>query len=272
MLSLTGNPMLDTMDPNQRAAIVAAIRAGNQTPAVTGTQGNAQGGSSLASSTTQPQIASASAPMSQPKPLSTVSSTPKLASIQEQPNPAAGAQSQIRSAIQSGQKEQAASRQPMPADAAKPLALPDSDQTPSTQDFAQPHPFVIDSLGRETGPQADTSLGRAEQEQERLRTSGSGISQIARRIESSDFGQNHPKIAKFLGPLAQGAATVGDIGLSLAGNPGRIAEQLIPGTEGHHALLMRNANKQVNEEGIRTRERSSDARATSSHRPSRSTN
>ena len=137
----------------------------------------------------------------------------------------------------------------MPADAAKPLALPDSDRTPSTQDFAQPHPFVIDSLGRETGPQADTSLGRAEQEQERLRTSGSGISQIARRIESSDFGQNHPKIAKFLGPLAQGAATAGDIGLSLAGNPGRIAEQLIPGTEGHHALLMRNANKQVNEEG-----------------------
>ena len=91
MLSLTGNPMLDTMDPNQRAAIVAAIRAGSQAPAVTGTQGNAQGGSSLASSTTQPQIASASAPMSQPKPLSTVSATPKLASIQEQPNPAAGA-------------------------------------------------------------------------------------------------------------------------------------------------------------------------------------
>jgi len=77
--------------------------------------------------------------------------------------------------------------------------------------------------------------------------SGSGISQIAHKIEGSDFGQAHPTLAKVLGYGAQGAATLGDIGLSLTG-PGRIAEGMIPGTAGYHAATLAHANSAVNQD------------------------
>lgn len=77
-------------------------------------------------------------------------------------------------------------------------------------------------------------------ERSRLLSQGSGISQIAGKIENTRLGQAHPFLGKLLGGLAQGAATVGDIGLSVAA-PGVAA--MVPGTEIHHEALLNQANR-----------------------------
>lgn len=82
-------------------------------------------------------------------------------------------------------------------------------------------------------------------ERGRLLDTGSGISQIAHRIEGSRLGKAHPFFGKLLGDVAQGAATVGDIGLSA------VAPQIavrVPGTEYHHQALLNEANKAIKQD------------------------
>lgn len=79
----------------------------------------------------------------------------------------------------------------------------------------------------------------------RLVGSGSGISQIASKVEGSNFGQNHPLLGKILGGTAQGLATLGDAAVS------SVAPQLtamIPGTEYRHDRLVRQAQTQLSQD------------------------
>lgn len=88
-------------------------------------------------------------------------------------------------------------------------------------------------IGTTMGDQAERS---------RLLSEGSGISQIGSKIENSRLGEAHPFAGKLLGGLAQGAATLGDIGLSA------VAPQIaanVPGTELHHQELVNRADKAV---------------------------
>lgn len=88
-------------------------------------------------------------------------------------------------------------------------------------------------IGTAMGDQAERS---------RLLSEGSGISQIGSKIENSRLGEAHPFAGKLLGGLAQGAATLGDIGLSA------VAPQIaanVPGTELHHQELVNRADKAV---------------------------
>lgn len=82
-------------------------------------------------------------------------------------------------------------------------------------------------------------------ERSRLLSTGSGISQIGNRIENSRLGEAHPFLGKLLGGLAQGAATVGDIGLSA------VAPEIAvntPGTEYHHQALLNHASGALNQD------------------------
>lgn len=94
-------------------------------------------------------------------------------------------------------------------------------------------PKVNVPRGTFVGDQAE--LGR------KLQTE-SGISQIAKNIEGTEFGQNHPTIGKILGIGAQGIAQIGDIGLrSLA----PAVNAAIPGTSLHHMADIRADQRQV---------------------------
>jgi hypothetical protein len=131
----------------------------------------------------------------------------------------------------------------MPSGAAPPPVAPVSlpDAKPAMPP-AEKKPMVFGPFGQSATPMAQRGTEEGDQqERERLEGSGSGISQIAKRIESSGFGQNHPILGKIAGIGAQGLATLGDIGLNLTG-AGRAIEPLIPGTEGHHQLDLRRAN------------------------------
>lgn len=75
-----------------------------------------------------------------------------------------------------------------------------------------------------------------------LLDSGSGISQIAGKVEGTDFGQNHPLLGKVLGGAAQGLATLGDVGLSAVAP--EVAVNL-PGTEYRHDRLVKQDTHQL---------------------------
>lgn len=84
-----------------------------------------------------------------------------------------------------------------------------------------------------------------ENERGRLLSTGSGISQIGSKIENSRLGESHPFLGKLLGGLAQGAATVGDIGLSA------VAPEIAintPGTEYHHDALLNHASRALTQD------------------------
>lgn len=134
-------------------------------------------------------------------------------------------------------------RQPQPQmgpDVAAPTSLPDQSKVP---DLAISQPKV-------QGPRGTLEADKAERSRE-LAT-GSGESQIYKKVTGSQFGQNHPLLGKILGGLGQGAATIGDIGLSTVAP--QIAAQ-IPGTQFHHNLDLRNLNKQIGaEEGEQEKE------------------
>lgn len=88
-------------------------------------------------------------------------------------------------------------------------------------------------------------------ERTRELTTGSGISQISKKIQNSQFGQNHPLASKILGGLSQGLATAADLGISMISPFG----PLIPGTEEHHLAGLNRLNKQIGqEEGEREKE------------------
>lgn len=99
-----------------------------------------------------------------------------------------------------------------------------------------PKPTIIAPRGTVEGDQAERS---------RLLGSGSGISQIAGKIENSGLGQKHSVLGKVLGIGAQGLAQLGNLALDTTGL-GRGLALAIPGTAEHHALEVRNATSTVN--------------------------
>ena len=152
-------------------------------------------------------------------------------------NPALKAQIVASMQAKASPAMQSAVMPPVNAGAAPPppIAMP-AGNTPTAPQTAAPH--ITAPRGTVEGDQSERS---------RLLSSGSGISQIAKRIEGSGFGTAHPILGKVLGIGAQGLATLGDIGLNATGL-GRTLEPLIPGTLGHHEALVRGATSQVGQD------------------------
>ena len=123
-----------------------------------------------------------------------------------------------------------------------PISMGDSNQIIS---MPKPVPQLVTGPNRgqammSTGQQVHqgTLLGD-EAEGSRLRDEGSGISQISHKIQNTGFGQAHPFLGKLLGGITEGLAGTGDIALKVGGGGmGQLAEQMIPGTFGHHDLLV----------------------------------
>jgi hypothetical protein len=156
-----------------------------------------------------PSIASAGAPVANPKPLATP----------QAPSPSLSMT--VHHTLEPEPSQPISMPQP---------GMPETPSAPQPQVIKTPSQLEIDQARRN-----------------HILDSGSGISQIAHKIEGTQFGQNHPTLAKVLGYGAQGAATLGDIALSLTG-PGRIAEGMIPGTAGYHAATLAHANSAVNQD------------------------
>lgn len=117
----------------------------------------------------------------------------------------------------------------------------DAGQVPKVEPIHMPS--SVPQLGAPTMPNVVAPRGTVQgdmNERGRLLDTGAGEDQIYSKIANSNFGQNHPIIGKLLGGAAEGAARVGDIGLS-AVSPGLAS--LIPGTEYHHDVLLNQANK-----------------------------
>jgi hypothetical protein len=76
----------------------------------------------------------------------------------------------------------------------------------------------------------------------RKESTGSGISQIHGMIENSRLGQAHPLLGKILGWGAQIPAELGDIAGSAVAPQ---VTRLIPGTEYHHDVLVKQGQRQV---------------------------
>jgi hypothetical protein len=92
-------------------------------------------------------------------------------------------------------------------------------------------------------PWARGTLQGDKNEENRLIKTGSGISQIAGKVEGAM--PNHPLLGKILGGGAQALATLGDVGLS---SVAPIAATLLPGTTYHHALLVKQAAGTVDQD------------------------
>lgn len=100
----------------------------------------------------------------------------------------------------------------------------------------QPAPKINAPRGTLQGDQAERS---------RLEMAGPVSSQVYKRITDSNFGQNHPTLGKILGGVSQGAATLGDVGLSA------VAPSLainLPGTAYHHAMELHGLNRDIGQE------------------------
>lgn len=126
------------------------------------------------------------------------------------------------------------------------LPHPDAGPPPGNITMGSPAPTLSPSPMPNVPAPRGTISGETN-ELGRLLDRGSGISQIGDKIQNSRLGEAHPFLGKLLGGVAQGAATAGDIALrSGGGGIGELAEQMIPGTEGHHELLVNREGKQVN--------------------------
>ena len=87
-----------------------------------------------------------------------------------------------------------------------------------------------------------TQLEQEKTEQARKVNTGSGISQIAGKIEGTGFGQAHPLAGKLLGGAAQGLATLGDVGLRAVAPSVDLA---LPGTSLHHLADLHGDQRQI---------------------------
>ena len=121
------------------------------------------------------------------------------------------------------------------------ISLPDA---PMPAPAPSKQPVVFGPFGQTSGPVAQRGTQEGDkQERERLLSTGSGLSQIHSRIESAM--PNHPALGRVLGIGAQGLATLGDIGLRTI-SP--MAESMIPGTAGHHAAQLGQANQALTQD------------------------
>jgi hypothetical protein len=126
-------------------------------------------------------------------------------------------------------------RQPVPQDAGP---------TPAAASIT--HPMMtseVPSIGGGQAPQvAHSSLIDHQNELNRVVGSGSGISQIAGKVENSGLGQAHPLLGKILGIGAQGLATLGNVGLDAVAPAVSAA---LPETDYHHDRLVKQDQRQV---------------------------
>jgi hypothetical protein len=124
---------------------------------------------------------------------------------------------------------------------------------PSSPDIASPGPITMPGAGApdlSISPPQSVKAPRGTVQGDQAKrthdlTTGSGISQIAQKVEGSKLGQEHPLLGKILGGVGKGLATAGDIGLSA------IAPALainLPGTEYHHLADIHGLNKQIGAE------------------------
>jgi hypothetical protein len=158
-------------------------------------------------------------------------------------NPALKAQLAAQMAQQAQPQPQGAVMPPAGAAPPPQISMPTSKRPDGLPELnpaampAGPRPQVKAPLGTSAGDQAELSR--------KLQT-GSGISQIAGKIENSGLGQAHPVLGKILGIGAQGLAQLGDIGLTtLGGGLGQLAAQNIPGTQEHHNIQVHQDQHQV---------------------------
>ena len=106
------------------------------------------------------------------------------------------------------------------------------------------------SMGAPSMPNVEAPRGTLQGDQNergRLEATGPGITQIHSKIENSQFGQNHPTLGKIAGYGAEIPLRVLEAAGSMLG-PVRSAEQLLPGTQAHHAMEMRNLNSNIGNE------------------------
>jgi len=115
---------------------------------------------------------------------------------------------------------------------------------PSMNIPAGPPPAIPGPASPEVKAPRGTSAGD-EAELSRKLSTGSGISQIAGKIENSGFGQKHPVLGKVLGIGAQGLAQLGDIGLRTVAPAVDIAT---PGTSLHHLADIHGDQRQVGQD------------------------
>ena len=135
----------------------------------------------------------------------------------------------------------------LPPAAPRPLPGPvdDAPKLPALPGTTEMNPPVLDAGSNTTQVKGPSQTDLDQAERSRVINSGSGISQIAKRIEGTGFGQNHPILGKIAGIGAQGLATLGDIGLATA-LPS--VELMTPGTEGHHQMVLNRATSNVNQD------------------------
>jgi hypothetical protein len=115
---------------------------------------------------------------------------------------------------------------------------------PSMNIPAGPPPAIPGPASPEVKAPRGTSAGD-EAELSRKLSTGSGISQIAGKIENSGFGQKHPVLGKVLGIGAQGLAQLGDIGLRAVAPAIDVAT---PGTSLHHLADIHGDQRQVGQD------------------------
>jgi len=108
---------------------------------------------------------------------------------------------------------------------------------PSLQ--APPAPNIVKA------PAPRGTLEGDEAERSRLLSTGPGISQIHSKIENAL--PNHPILGKVLGYGAEVPARLAEAAGSMFA-PVRSAEQLLPGTQAHHAMELRNLNSVIEKE------------------------
>src|SRR6202042_3180947 len=120
--------------------------------------------------------------------------------------------------------------------------LQDAGPTPPAPSIT--HPMMtseVPSIGGGQTPQvAHSSLIDHQNELNRVVGSGSGISQIAGKVEGAM--PNHPLLGKILGYGAQGLATLGNVGLDAVAPAVSAA---LPGTDYHHDRLVKQDQRQV---------------------------
>jgi hypothetical protein len=104
----------------------------------------------------------------------------------------------------------------------------------------------VPSIGQIAAPHVNAPLGTSQGDSAKLtadRTSGAGISNIAKNIEGTGFGQKYPFLGKVAGVGLQGLATLGDTLAESASPIARMALSNVPGTFANHQHVLNQDTK-----------------------------